>query len=71
MYSIPYSGNSLEAIFLTTNKTITSRMLKDAGINNPASYKPSEMNLLKPGNQIYCQAGLGRWFTGDNSRFSV
>jgi D-alanine-D-alanine ligase len=49
MYSIPYSGNSLEAIFLTTNKTITSRMMKEAGINNPASYKPSQMNLLKPG----------------------
>ena len=25
MYSIPYSGNSLEAIFLTTNKTIAAR----------------------------------------------
>ena len=49
MYAIPYSGNSLEAIFLTTNKTITSRMMKEAGINNPASYKPSQMNLLKPG----------------------
>jgi len=49
MYGIPYSGNSLEAIFLTTNKTITSRMMRDTGINNPGSYKPSQMNLLKPG----------------------
>jgi D-alanine-D-alanine ligase len=24
-------------------------MMKDAGINNPASFKPSQMNLLKPG----------------------
>jgi D-alanine-D-alanine ligase len=51
MYAIPYSGNSLEAIFLTTNKTISSKMMKDAGINNPASYKPSQMNLLKPGHR--------------------
>jgi D-alanine-D-alanine ligase len=51
MYGIPYSGNSLEAIFLTTNKTITSRMLRDTGINNPGSYKPSQLNLLKPGQR--------------------
>jgi D-alanine-D-alanine ligase len=51
MYAIPYSGNSLEAIFLTTNKIIASRMMKEAGINNPAAYKPSQMNLLKPGNR--------------------
>jgi len=51
MYSIPYSGNSLEAIFLTTNKTIASRMMKDAGISNPRSYKPSQVNLLKPGHR--------------------
>ena len=42
MYSIPYSGNSLEAIFLTTNKTIASKTMKNAGINNPASYLPSQ-----------------------------
>ena len=51
MYAIPYSGNSLESIFLTTNKTIASKMMKDAGINNPVSYKPSQMNLLKPGQR--------------------
>jgi D-alanine-D-alanine ligase len=51
MYSIPYSGNSLEAIFNTTNKTIASKKMKEAGINNPASYKPSEMNLLKNGRR--------------------
>jgi D-alanine-D-alanine ligase len=51
VYSIPYSGNSLEAIFLTTSKTIASRMMKAAGINNPAAYKPSEMNLLQPGHR--------------------
>jgi len=51
MYRIPYSGNSLESIFFTTSKTIASRMMKSAGINNPACYKPSEMHLLKPGHR--------------------
>jgi D-alanine-D-alanine ligase len=51
MHSIPYSGNSLEAIFLTTNKTIASRMMKEAGINNPGLFKPSETDLLKPGHR--------------------
>jgi D-alanine-D-alanine ligase len=51
MYAIPYSGNSLESIFFTTSKTIASRMMMNAGINNPASYKPSQMKLLKPGHK--------------------
>ena len=51
MYSIPYSGNPLEAMFLTSNKTLASKMMKDAGINNPASYLPSQMKLLKPGRK--------------------
>lgn len=51
LYSIPYSGNPLEAIFLTSNKTISSRMMKNAGINNPASYLPSQKNLLQYGRR--------------------
>jgi len=51
MNSIPYSGNSHEAIFLTTNKIIASKMMKDAGISNPAAFKPSQLNLLKPGSR--------------------
>ena len=47
LYAIPYSGNPLEAIFLTSNKTICSKMMKNAGINNPSSYLPSQFNLLK------------------------
>jgi D-alanine-D-alanine ligase len=49
--SIPYSGNPLEAIFLTSNKTLSSRMMKNAGINNPESYLPSQFKLLKPGKK--------------------
>ena len=49
--SIPYSGNSLEAIFTTTSKILTSRMLKISGIDNPNAYSPSQYNLLIPGNR--------------------
>ena len=51
LYSIPYSGNSLEAIFLTTNKTICSNTMKNAGIINPGLYLPSQFKLLKPGRK--------------------
>lgn len=51
LYAIPYSGNSLESIFLTTNKTICSKSLKQAGINNPQSYLPSQSKSLKAGKK--------------------
>jgi len=51
MFSIPYSGNPLEALFITSNKTLASKAMKDAGINNPASYLPSQYKLLKPGRK--------------------
>lgn len=51
MYSIPYTGNSHEAIFITTSKIIASRMIREAGLNNPATYKLSELHLLKPGQR--------------------
>ena len=49
--SIPYSGNPLEAIFLTSNKTLSSKMMKNAGISNPESFLPSQFKLLKPGRK--------------------
>ena len=51
MYSIPYSGNPLEALFITSNKTIASRAMRNSGINNPASFFPSQIKLLKPGRK--------------------
>jgi D-alanine-D-alanine ligase len=48
MYSIPYSGNSLEAMFYTSNKTIASKIMRNSGIKNPESYLPSQTKLLKP-----------------------
>jgi D-alanine-D-alanine ligase len=69
MHSIPYSGNPLEAMFVTSNKTLASKAMKNAGINNPASFLPSEMNKLVPGRQyivkpIWEDGSLG--ITGDS-----
>ncbi len=51
LYSIPYSGNPLEAIFTTTSKMLTSRMLRTSGISNPKAFMPSQHQLLIPGNK--------------------
>jgi D-alanine-D-alanine ligase len=48
MYSIPYSGNPLEAIFITSSKTLAGKAMRNAGIKNPGSYFPSQSKLLKP-----------------------
>jgi D-alanine-D-alanine ligase len=49
LYNIPYSGNPVEAMFITTSKSLTSKTLKKAGINNPGGYPPSNHNQLIPG----------------------
>jgi D-alanine-D-alanine ligase len=51
LYSIPYSGNPLEAIFTTTSKMLTSKMLRTSGISNPGAFMPSRHQLLIPGNK--------------------
>ncbi len=51
MYSIPYTGNPVEAMFITTSKALTSKILKSAGINNPGGYSPSQWEELVPGNR--------------------
>jgi len=51
LYSIPYSGNPLEAMFITSNKTLASKAMKKAGIGNPSCYFPSQKNLLIPGRK--------------------
>jgi D-alanine-D-alanine ligase len=51
LHAIPYSGVSFEAIFLTSNKSICSKMMKTAGINNPGSYLPSQSDQLLPGRR--------------------
>lgn len=69
MHSIPYSGNPVEAMFITTSKSLTSKTLKKAGINNPGGYSPSQWNQLIPGNTyiikpIWEDGSLG--ITGDS-----
>jgi D-alanine-D-alanine ligase len=49
MYSIPYTGNSLESLFLTSNKVLASKMMRNAGIRNPDIVMPSQNDLLVPG----------------------
>jgi D-alanine-D-alanine ligase len=51
MYSIPYTGNPLEAMFTTSNKVIASNVMRVAGIKNPVSYLPSQLYLLQPGKK--------------------
>ncbi len=51
MYKIPYSGNPLEAMFITTSKALTSKALDNAGITHPRGYSPSRYKELKPGQR--------------------
>ncbi|MDP4222266.1 MAG: ATP-grasp domain-containing protein [Bacteroidota bacterium] len=49
MHFIPYSGNPLEAMFVTTSKALTAKVLEDEKISTPFSCFPSEYSKLKPG----------------------
>jgi D-alanine-D-alanine ligase len=51
MYSIPYSGNPLEAMFTTTTKTLAGKTMRNAGIRNPSSYFPSQADSLERGKK--------------------
>jgi len=51
LYSIPYSGNPLEAIFTTTSKLLSGKILLNAGISKPKAYLPSQSDLLITGNK--------------------
>jgi len=69
MYSIPYSGNPLEALFITTSKALTGKILREHGISSPSSYFPSQHEMLKSGNMyiikpVWEDGSLG--ITGDS-----
>jgi len=49
MYSIPYSGNPLEALFITTSKALTAKILRENNLATPLTYLPSQVDLLKRG----------------------
>lgn len=69
LHSIPYTGNPLEAMFITTSKALSNKIMKDEGINSPQTYFPSQFSLLKPGRKyiikpIWEDGSLG--ITGDS-----
>jgi len=51
MHNIPYTGNPLEAMFLTTSKSLTARILTEAGISSPQTIHPSACNTLTKGKK--------------------
>jgi D-alanine-D-alanine ligase len=48
---IAYSGNPLEALFLTTNKRLTGTFLRKNGIRVPRAFLPSEWKKLSAGKE--------------------
>lgn len=51
VHSIPYTGNPVEAMFVTTSKAFTVKFLKQAGVNNPGAFSPSQTRQLIKGNR--------------------
>ncbi len=51
VHSIPYTGNPVEAMFVTTSKAFTVKFLKQAGVNNPGAFSPSQSRQLIKGNR--------------------
>jgi len=51
MYKMPYSGNPVEAIFLSTSKYVTYKVLQKANINTPACFLPSQYEQLTEGKK--------------------
>jgi D-alanine-D-alanine ligase len=51
LYSIPYTGCPLEALFITGNKVLAGNTMRSSGISMPQSYLPSQAGLLLPGKK--------------------
>lgn len=51
MHSIPYTGNPLEAMFITTSKALSNKIMVDEGISTPLSWLPSQFKNLEPGKK--------------------
>jgi D-alanine-D-alanine ligase len=51
MYSIPYTGNPLEAMFITTSKALTHKILSGAGLCTPMACFPSQAGNLEHGKK--------------------
>ncbi len=48
---IAYTGNPLEALFLTTSKRLSGQTLRQNGILVPRSFRPSEWEKMVPGHK--------------------
>jgi D-alanine-D-alanine ligase len=69
LYSIPYTGCPLEALFITGNKVLGGNTLRSSGISRPQSFLTSQANLLIPGKKyiikpIWEDGSMG--ITGDS-----
>jgi D-alanine-D-alanine ligase len=51
MYSIPYTGNPLEAMFITTSKALTHKILEGSGLSTPKAFLPSKSKFLEEGKK--------------------
>lgn len=51
MHNIPYTGNPPEAMFLTTSKPLTAKILTEAGISTPYTIHPSACRTLTKGKK--------------------
>ncbi len=51
MHGIAYTGNPLEALFLTTSKRLTNRLLRQRGVNVPGTLRPSAWKDMVPGRK--------------------
>lgn len=51
LYSIPYTGCPLEALFITGNKVLAGNTLRSAGILMPGSFLPSQWRTLTEGKK--------------------
>lgn len=51
MHSVPYTGNPVEAMFITTSKALSTQIMEKEGIKTPATFFPSQFRKLEPGKR--------------------
>jgi len=51
MYNLPYTGNPLEAMFITTSKALTNKYLVASGLSTPGAFLPSEYMGMESGKK--------------------
>jgi len=51
MYNLQYTGNPLEAMFITTSKALTNKYLVSSGLSTPKAFLPSEYIGMESGKK--------------------